>query len=212
MSEVKPSKGSESLQEFVRFLISVYKTSLGSDPNSFPYFFYETVKCAIKEVDPLFTAKSIVYFRHHVGMSSLITNIAAELTRNIVARSWGKYFYNSLVKNPMDMVCIIKILKRKNIPIPNAMKKGFTMAFDRFKESEIASSQNYDGEVNLIDVVNIVHPKHSDVIKKLIAGNIKVVEEEVDNYIDPETLLMLESRLEKDPKKLIDDICDITFK
>ena len=61
--------------------------------------------------------------------------------------------------------------------ITNAMKKGFAIAFGNFDEYQLAKYKGEGKEVKLVDVVNLVHPVHTEkngsAIGKLINGELK---------------------------------------
>lgn len=208
MSGKKDLQGNFRYIDLARVISSTYKT----DHKEYSQSFYDTFIHEIQRLDPVVLAKTVTYFRHQVGINPTIVNLAARLSIVIVNVAWGKHFYNSLIKNPKNMVCVIEVLQECNMPVANSMKKGFVMAFDRFSESEIAACQNNDAEVSLIDVVNIIHPKHSKSLIKLITGDLKITKSTCEEPIDLEALKTIDETLEKNPKKIIDEIYAITFK
>ena len=61
--------------------------------------------------------------------------------------------------------------------LPNAMKKGFAAAFDKFDAYQLAKYRGENKSVKLVDLVNLVHPfpneKNADALKALVAGELK---------------------------------------
>ena len=208
MSGNKDLQGNVRYIDLIRLISSTYKT----DQKEYSNTFFDTFIHEIQRLDPLMLAKTVIYFRHQIGINSAIVNLAARLSIVVVNVRWGKHFYNSLIKTPMNMVCVIEALQECNMPVSNSIKKGFAMAFDRFSENEIAASQNNDAEVSLIDVVNIIHPNHSKSIIKLITGGLKITKSICEESIDLEALKTIDETLEKNPNKIIDEIYAITFK
>lgn len=61
-----------------------------------------------------------------------------------------------IVFRPDDMMEIIAYYKAKSgKTLPNAMKKGFALAFDKFDGYQIAKYRGENKAVKLVDVVNL---------------------------------------------------------
>lgn len=147
--------------------------------------YYETSKETLKrmtdtleKVDPKFAAKAAVYARNEFGMRSVSHVLSIELLKHISGQSWGKNFFESIVRRPDDMTEIISYYFSKgNKTLPSSLKKGFAKAFDKFDKYQLAKYRGEKKEISLIDVVNLVHPiptqKNESALKELVAGTLK---------------------------------------
>lgn len=160
-------------------LVSLLLTSFVKDQ------YYRSSKEALKQLQTLidsnadkrFVAKAAIYARTKFGMRSISHAVAAELATRVKGETWTKNFFDKIVYRPDDMTEILAYyygLGQKNEP--NALKKGFASAFARFDEYQLAKYKKDGQAVSLIDVANMVHPKHSDAIEKLIKGTLKPAE------------------------------------
>lgn len=158
-------------------LISILFTSFADDS------FYEKandtftrLKELIKVCDKLFVAKAAIYARKVYGMRSITHVVASELAKYISGESWAKNFYSNIIHRPDDMMEIISYHKKYNGKIPNAMKKGIALSFDRFDKYSLAKYKGENKGVKLVDVVNIVHPvpvdKNKEAIEQLVKGTL----------------------------------------
>lgn len=124
--------------------------------------------------DKLFAAKAAVMARREFGMRSVTHALAGEIARNVKGKQWTKDFFNSVVYRPDDMTEIIAYyLNKYGKPLPNALKKGFSMAFQRFDEYQLAKYRNAGAKVSLVDVVNLVHPEHTEAIGRLVNDQLR---------------------------------------
>ena len=57
-------------------------------------------------------------------------------------------------------------------PVPNSLKKGLGAALARFDEYQLAKYRRDDAEISLVDAVNLVHPPHSEALRKLVNGTL----------------------------------------
>lgn len=153
--------------------------------------FYRSEEEAIQELvdhienieDKKFVAKAAIYARDKFGMRSITHALAAELSRHTSGTEWGKNFYESVVNRVDDMTetfayYIENVASNKNkVKFPNAMKRGFSRAFDKFDEYQLSKYRSSSKSVKLVDVVNIVHPvptdENKDALKKLVEGRLK---------------------------------------
>ena len=84
-------------------------------------------------MDPLFAAKAAVFARREYGMRSITHVLAGHLAKHSAGQEWAKEFYNQIIRRPDDMLEITAYYKAKGgNNLPNAMKKGFARAFDKF--------------------------------------------------------------------------------
>ncbi len=121
---------------------------------------FKDLVALLSEVDPLFAAKAAVFARTEYGMRSITHVLAAELAAYASGKDWAKDFYQKIVHRPDDMLEIAAYFKGLGgKTLPNAMKKGFAAAFDKFDGYQLAKYRGEDKAVKLVDLVNIVHPQ-----------------------------------------------------
>lgn len=124
--------------------------------------------------DKRFVAKAAVYARNEFGMRSITHALAGEIGNKVKGEEWTKHFFNRVIRRPDDMTEIIAYtLGKYGKPIPNAMKKGFSKAFQRFDEYQLAKYRQANANVSLVDVVNLVHPQHNEGIEKLVDDELR---------------------------------------
>lgn len=139
----------------------------------------ERIKNASEKVDPLFVAKLALYARNEGNLRSVTHLLSSVISKRISGQEWGKRFYDKIVVRPDDISEILSAyavengMDLKNIrKIPNAMKKGFKSALERFDAYQIDKYKMNKREVSLIDIVNLLHPsptqKNQKAYKRLI--------------------------------------------
>lgn len=159
-------------------LISILTTSFANDQ------FYKSandtfnrLKTLIVDCDKEFVAKAAVYVRTQFGMRSITHVVASELAKHIGDKPWAKNFYCAIVYRPDDMMEILSYHTSNNGKAPNAMKKGFALAFDKFDAYGLAKYRGEGKSFKLVDVVNIVHPvpieKNAEALASLIKGDLR---------------------------------------
>ncbi len=160
-------------------LASILLTSFAQDQyyRSAKQTFDELVKL-LSTVDAQFAAKAGIYARKEMGMRSITHVLAVELAIYISGQSWAKAFYNQIVKRPDDMLEIAAYyFANGGEKLPNAMKKGFAKAFDKFDAYQLAKYRGERKSVKLIDLVNLVHPiptdRNATALEALVAGELK---------------------------------------
>jgi hypothetical protein len=139
-------------------------------------------KLSEKIKDKEFVAKSAIYARDKFGMRSVTHALAAELTSQLNGAEWGKDFYNKVVVRVDDMTEILSYYlayktEKNNPKFPNALKKGFAKAFDKFDGYQLAKYKGENKEVKLVDIVNLVHPvptqRNLEALQLLVKGELK---------------------------------------
>lgn len=128
----------------------------------------------VKAVDPLFAAKASIYARNEFGMRSVSHVVAAELGATVKGEQWTKRYFDKVVRRPDDMLEILSLYRasgHKNEPA--ALKKGFATALGRFDEYQLAKYRASNKSVKLVDVVNLVHPAHTEAIRKLVNDELR---------------------------------------
>lgn len=140
---------------------------------------FETLKHLIAECKPEFVAKAGIYARREFGMRSITHILAAELAKYASGQTWAKAFYDNIVQRPDDMLEMTAYYlgQNKGKNLPNAMKKGFASAFDRFDGYQLAKYKGAGKSVKMIDIVNLVRPtptaKNADALKALVANTLR---------------------------------------
>jgi hypothetical protein len=160
-------------------LASILLTSFAQDQyyRSGKETFAELIKL-LPQVDTRFAAKAAIYARNKFGMRSITHVLAAELAAHASGQAWAKSFYDQIVYRPDDMLEIAAYYYAKGgKTLPNAMKKGFALAFDRFDAYQLGKYRGERNAVKLVDIVNLVHPvpteRNEAALKNLIAGKLK---------------------------------------
>ena len=142
----------------------------------------DRVKTLLDRVDPKFAAKSAIFARDKFGMRSVSHVVAAELTSRLSGQDWSKNFYDKIIVRVDDMTEIMSYYienktDKKKPKFPNSLKKGFSSAFDRFDNYQLAKYRSENKEVKLIDIVNLVHPNptesNREALSKLVSGHLK---------------------------------------
>lgn len=127
-----------------------------------------------------FVAKAAVYARTVFGMRSITHVAASELAKHIGGEKWAKDFYTAIIYRPDDMMEIFSYHTANNGKIPNAVKKGFAKAFNKFNTYNLAKYRGEGKGFKLIDVVNLVHPRpveqNKEAIDLLVKGKLKSVD------------------------------------
>lgn len=139
------------------------------------------LEALLAQVSPEFSAKAAIYARQEFGMRSITHVLAANLARQAGGQVWAKNFYKNIVRRPDDMLEIAALTKSKGAKmLPNAMKKGFAAAFDRFDGYQLAKYRGEGNAFKLIDLVNLVHPtptdRNADALRQLVAGELRNTE------------------------------------
>jgi hypothetical protein len=142
----------------------------------------ELRKLSTKVKDKEFIAKAAIFARDRFGMRSITHALAGELTSQLEGAEWGKNFYDKVVVRVDDMTEIMSYYlaykTSKDSPkFPNALKKGFAKAFDKFDGYQLAKYKGDNKDVKLVDLVNIVHPvptmRNKEALELLIKGELK---------------------------------------
>lgn len=139
---------------------------------------FDELKALLANVDPAFAAKAAIYARTEYGMRSITHVLAAELARYAGGQPWAKNFYEKIVARPDDMTEILSVFfAKEDNKLPNAMRKGFASAFDKFDGYQLAKYRSEGKAVKLVDVANLVHPvpveRNAEALRRLIEGTLR---------------------------------------
>jgi 60 kDa SS-A/Ro ribonucleoprotein len=132
----------------------------------------------VRKVAPDFAAKAAIYARKEFGMRSITHVLAIELAAYASGEVWAKHFYDRIAHRPDDMLEIAAAYRAKGGKnLPNAMKKGFALAFNRFDAYQLAKYRGEGKTFKLVDLVNLVHPVANErnvrALHELVNGNLK---------------------------------------
>lgn len=131
------------------------------------------------KIDAQFIANLAIYARKESNLRSISYVIAAELAHDIQGKKYVREVLKNIVVRVDDMSEILSYyLNVYGKPIPNSLKKGIAECFIKFDEFALAK-YNRSGEVNLKDILNLVHPKpktfeQSFMFKRLLEDNLEV--------------------------------------
>lgn len=137
----------------------------------------QRLKELVEKVDSKFAAKAAIYARTKYGMRSVSHLVAGEIANNVKGQTWTRSFFDKIVKRPDDITEIIAYYGNTyGFPLPNSAKKGFAVALTRFDEYTLAKYKMEGSDVKLVDAINLVHPKETPAIRKLIRGELKAAQ------------------------------------
>jgi len=136
------------------------------------------VKQLVAEIpDKSFSAKAAVYARNEVGMRSVTHLVAGEIAKSVKGQAWTAPFYRKLCRRPDDALEILACYTAQyGRPIPNALKKGLGQALAEFDAYQLAKYRRQGAELSLVDLVNLVHPPHSEPLAQLMKGSLAPAE------------------------------------
>jgi len=172
--------------------------------------FAEVFKNVAKK-DYVFAAKSLIYARTKFGQRTVTHRGAVEIIPFLQGDPLGKKFFSKrnrkaneggIIYRLDDMTEILACYLAKNgekAAIPNSIKKGFKDAIEASDAYQIAKYQMKNKAVSLVDIVNLVHPRGTniqgfvkiplDIFKKAIKGT--KFEKEYDfSQLKPEENIM----------------------
>lgn len=175
-NDIKAAEEIESLEvpspemELISLLIS---SSLKDD-----YFRTGASPCAristlVRTVEPEFAAKATLLARHRFDIRNPAFLAAGELSQVISGQPWASNFYHRLPRRPDDVLSVIVYIRERYKKIPSRVKRGLGAYLRSLSENALA---RYAGEkhfsLKLVDAVNLLHPKHSDPLGKLVRGTL----------------------------------------
>lgn len=127
--------------------------------------------------DQKFAAKAALWARHKHGIRSASHLVAAEIGKNVKGAEWTKSFFNKVVRRPDDVTEILACyMSLHGKPIPNSMKKGLAEAVNRFDEYSLAKYHGEGSDLSMVDAVNLIRPKATEALNKLMHGQLKNVD------------------------------------
>ena len=130
----------------------------------------------LTQVDPQFAAKAAIYARKKFGMRSITHFTSAWIAKNVHGSTWARKFFENVVHRVDDVTEILSCYATLNgslHPIPMALKRGLAAALSGFSEYALAKYRGEAKALKLVDAVNLLHPRHSEALKALVAGTLK---------------------------------------
>jgi len=124
--------------------------------------------------DKKFVAQLAIYARNVFGMRSISHVLAGEIGVSVKGEQWTKNFFDKVIRRPDDITEILAYsMKEYGRVIPNAMKKGLASALTRFDDYALGKYRCESHAIKMVDAVNLLHPKETPTIKKLMDGTLK---------------------------------------
>ena len=129
--------------------------------------------------DPLFAAKAAVFTRRDNGLRSVSHLVAGELATRVDVKGapWLRKFFSKVIVRPDDITETLAYIKTHGNPklrgLSNALKRGFAEALGRFDAYQLGKYLRTDRDPNLIDAVNLLHPKSTPALQALMTGVLK---------------------------------------
>lgn len=154
----------------------------------------EKILNAANNCDPLFVAKVAIYARTKANMRSASHLLAGSLAPRVSGSSWGKRFYKKIVVRPDDISEILSYYYTHNKKMPNAMRKGFKAAFEKFDAYQLDKYKMLGKNISLIDIMNLVHPNPS---QKLMPAYTDLIENKGKNLHTMYESKILEKEMSK---------------
>lgn len=166
--------------------------------------FYESVNDTLKRLEGLvkdvpieFAAKAAIYSRTFFGMRSISHYLAAIIALDVRSKGqiWSSAFFDKIVYRVDDMAEILSVIWNKNErlkrssgknKIPTHVKKGFRKAFNRFDDYQLSKYKMEGKDINLFDLVRLLHPTWTDRNRKTlesIAKGVKIVNQTTSSNV-----------------------------
>jgi len=133
----------------------------------------DRIRTLMSKVEPQFSAKAALFARNTYGMRSVSHLVAGEVAKSVKGEPWTKRFYSKVARRPDDVLETLGYyLSTYGRPVPNSLKKGLGDALTRFDEYQLAKYRRDHGTFKLVDAVNLVRPKATPPLTKLVRGEL----------------------------------------
>jgi 60 kDa SS-A/Ro ribonucleoprotein len=156
--------------DFISFLVFSF---LGDDYHRTDSATIARINALIRAVGPEYAAKATLFARHRLGTRNAALLAAGELSQLINGQLWAANFYRRLPRRPDDVLALLVYIRARYKTIPSRVKRGLGSYLRSCSEATLA---RYAGEkffsLKLVDAVNLLHPKHSDPLGKLVRGTL----------------------------------------
>ena len=131
----------------------------------------------VSKVSPAFSARAAIYARDQFGMRTASHLVAKQLATESANKFPKTKFYEKVVIRPDDMLEIAaSILAEKDASLPNAVKRAFARVLSTLNEYELTKYKALGKNVNMYDLVNLVHPKATAALSAFMKGESKAPE------------------------------------
>ena len=134
-----------------------------------------------KGVTHEFAAKAAVYARDRFNMRSVSHVVAGELAGRVKGSDWIRPFVRNVIVRVDDMLEMAYYEgKCGRKPVPNALNRSMRDAFAKFDGYQLAKYRGGGRGVNLVDIVNLVHPeptgRNREALRQLVEGKLRSTE------------------------------------
>lgn len=110
----------------------------------------------------------------HIRTTPQVIFVRAAHHANVRGTSLLTKYVNSIVRRADEPTVILAYheWRYKGKSLPNGLKRALARRLSQFKEYELAKYRGESKDTKLVDVVNLVRPKHTDAIGKLVKGTL----------------------------------------
>jgi hypothetical protein len=101
---------------------------------------------------------------------------SAWIAKNVHGSTWARKFFENVVHRVDDVTEILSCYATLNgslHSIPMALKRGLAAALSGFSEYALTKYRGEGKALKLVDAGNLLHPRHSEALKALVAGTLK---------------------------------------
>jgi hypothetical protein len=131
------------------------------------------ISALIQKVGLEYAAKATLLARHKLDVRNAAFLAAGELSQLINGQPWAANFYRRLPQRPDDVLAIIVYIRARYKKIPSRVKRGLGSYLRNCSEATLSAyKEKKHFSMKLVDAVNLIHPKHSDPLRKLVHGSL----------------------------------------
>lgn len=145
--------------KLINIITTIY---LNEKPNFIEEETINEINFLLGKVDKLFSCKLSLYARSHYGLTYVPFLISLENLNFISGKSWAKNYFCLLIQRPDDMMELFDMISQKYGTMPNSVKKGFLLAFDKFDDYQLLKYHNKNKKYKIRDIINLIHPIPND--------------------------------------------------
>lgn len=122
---------------------------------------HDIVSRAEKAGETEFLAKAAIFARHTHGLRTVASILAGEIGDLARGAEWKRKFYAAYPQRPDDVCETLAYWNQRHPEArhPNAMTRGFAEALSAFDAYALAKYKGEGKGVNLMDAVNVCHPR-----------------------------------------------------
>jgi hypothetical protein len=120
-----------------------------------------------------YAAKAILLARRSFDCREAAFLAAGELSQVINGQPWASNFYRRLSRRPDDVLALLVYVRARYKKIPSRVKRGLGAYLRNCSEATLSAyKEKKHFSMKLVDAVNLLHPKHSDPLGKLVRGTL----------------------------------------